>query len=283
MSVSSISFYQQDQSYWQNQQSWSQAESADNSLINTIGQAEVTQAKGLASIANQTALNRVDNEITALVQSVLSGNSTSSSSSSSTGSSNSSSSGSSSSSSAAPATGTGTAPLTTSTPLSSLGILPGGTITVSAGANMTVYTSTGNDTVADLIDALNVDLPTNAQVTASLNSKGQLVITGRNTTDTFVVGGTGIDASAIGFGIGNNTFEPTKPSSSSSNASGTSSSSDSSSSSTASSSTGSSNSSSNSSTTAAPTDTSLALQTFSTAASILSADGVGGTLVDMLA
>src|SRR5580704_9636346 len=147
MSVGSVSLYQQDQNYWAQAQAQSQATSADASLISVMGTAEVDQAKGLASIANKTALDRVNNQISALVQQVLSGTtSTSASTSSSTASTGSSSTP---SSTGAPATGTGTVPLTTGTSLSSLGVLAGGTISVSAGNNMTTYTSTGTDTVGD--------------------------------------------------------------------------------------------------------------------------------------
>jgi peptidoglycan DL-endopeptidase CwlO len=283
MGIGSISFWQQDQNYWQQAQAQSSASSADDALINVMGQAETNLAKGLASIANQTALNRVNNEITALVQQALqaSGSSTSSSSSGSTGSSSSSSGSSSSSATAssnssnspAPATGTGTVPLTTSTPLLSLGILAGAKISISAGANSTTYVSTGTDTVADLIDAINVDLPTNAQVTATLNSKGQLVITSRNDKDTIVVGG--YYAANIGFGVGNDTFSPTKAASSSSASS---------SSSATSNSTSSSNTSANSAsnTTSTTTVSSPISENISTAASLLSADGVAGTLVNLL-
>jgi hypothetical protein len=279
MSVGSISFWQQDQTYWQQAQAQSQASSADAALINVMGQAEVNEAKGKASIANQTALSRVNNQITALVQQILQGNSTSSSSDTSSSSSSSSTS-SSSSNSAAPATGTGTVILTTSTPLSSLGIYAGAQINISAGANLTTYVSTGTDTVADLINAFNVDLPTNAQVTASLNSKGQLVITSRNDTNTFVVGG--YYAANIGFGVNNNTFSPTKATSSSSTSS-TSSSSSNAASDTSSSSNSSTKGASTSSSESKTTVSSLASENISTAASLLSADGVAGSLVDLLA
>jgi hypothetical protein len=279
MSVGGIgstpSFYQQDQDYWNKAQAQSQASSADAALINVMGQAESNLAKGLASIANQTALNRVNNKISALVEQLLnpSGSSTSSSSSNATASS-----ASSSSTPGSPATGIGTARLTTNTSLSSLGILPGGTITVSAGNNATTYTSTGTDTVGDLINAINIDLPTNAQVTASLNAGGQLVITSRNDTDSIAIVGSGTDATAIGFGAGNAGFQPTAPSSGSSAASGSSTPSTASTTSAASG-----KSSSTSSSKSLPSLVALTEQSLSTAAGILSGDGVGGTLVDMLA
>jgi hypothetical protein len=282
MSIQSVSFYQQDQNYWQQAQAQSQASTADAALINVMADAMTTESKGKASIANGEALKRVNTQLTAAIQSLLqpsSSDSTSSSSSASTGSTSSSSSSGSSSSSPSPATGIGTAPLTVGTSLFTLGILQNGTITVSAGANMTTYTSTGTDTVANLINALNINLPTNANVTASLNSHGKLVITSRNTADVIVVGGSGTDAAAIGFGVGNNTFQPTQAASSAANSS----SSSSASTGTSSSATGSSTSKSASSSKSTTTNSSPALQTFGTAASILSASGVSGNLIDMLA
>ena len=95
------------------------------------------------------------------------------------------------------------------TSLSSLGILPGGTLTFSASTNATTYTSTGTDTVGDLINAINIDLPTNAHVTASINADGQLVITSMNNKDSIAVVGSGTDAAAIGFGAKNSSAQPT--------------------------------------------------------------------------
>ena len=276
---STLSFYQQDQNYWSQVQNEDAATSADAALINVMGQAETNLAKGLASIANQTALNRTNSQISALVEQVLnpSGSSTSSTS-GSTGSSTSSGS-SAASTPASPATAIGTARLSTGTSLSSLGILPGGTVTVSAGTNATTYTSTGTDTVGDLINALNIDLPTNAQLVASVNTKDQLVITSRNDTDSIAIVGTGTDAAVLGFGVGNSGFQPTA-------ASGSSATSGSSTSSASSSSASSSTASSTSSSTSASTSRSyatVASETASSAASLLSASGAGGTLVDLLA
>ena len=274
----SQSFYAQDQNYWSQAQAQSQAQAADAALIDNMGAAVTNRSAGLSSIANQTALNRVNSEISQLVQQALeaqSGGSTSSSSTSS-GASTSSSSSASSTSGPTPATGTGTALLNTATPLANLGILAGGTITVTAGTEATTYTSTGSDTVGDLINALNIDLPTNAQVTASVNGKGQLVIASRNTTDTVSIGGSGTDAAAIGFGAGNTSFSPGKGSASTSSTSSAASASSASTSS-------SSSSSSSASSSKSVAYTTPAEQTVSTAASILSANGVSGTLVDLLA
>ncbi|HEX4408541.1 MAG TPA: flagellar hook-basal body complex protein [Xanthobacteraceae bacterium] len=103
------------------------------------------------------------------------------------------------------ATGTGTiGAMSSSTTLSSLGVSAGQTITVSDGTNTTSYTSTGTDTVGDLMSAINGG---SATVTASLNGSGDLVLAGNNFTSSVTVGGTA--ASAIGFGAGQNSFSPT--------------------------------------------------------------------------
>jgi|SRR5579862_85879 len=282
MSTGSIgstpSFWQQDQNFWQAGQTRSQSLAVDTELSNVMANAEATLSKGLSSIANQTALTRTNNQISSIVQQLLQSESASSSSStgstassSSSTSSSSSSSGSTSSASATPlpATLIGTTRLTASTSLSSLGILPGGTITVSASTNGTTYTSTGTDTVGDLINAINIDLPTNAQVTASINASGQLVITSRNNKDSIAVVGSGTDAAAIGFGAKNSSAQPTKPSSGSSST------------------TGSSSSSSGSSTTSALSTAgafakTLAQTRASSAQGILTGSGVNGSLLNML-
>jgi flagellar hook protein FlgE len=103
------------------------------------------------------------------------------------------------------AVGTGTqGSLTVNTTLASLGITSGETVTVNDGTNTTSYTATGTDKISDLIAAINGGT---AAVTASLNSSGDLVLTGNNYTASITVGGTG--ASAIGFGAGQNSFSPT--------------------------------------------------------------------------
>jgi hypothetical protein len=276
---STPSFYQQDQSYWSQAQAEDQASSANDALINVMGQAETNRAKGLASIANETALKRVNNQISALVQQILSGNTASSTGSSTGSSSSASGSAAAPSTKGAPATAIGTAPLTTSTPLANLGILVNGTISVGAGGHVTNYVSTGSDTVGDFINAINQDLYGNANVIASLNSKGQLVITGKNDSDTVTVEGD--DAANIGFSVKNSTFKPTAPS-----APPAASSSSPASSATASSSSGTSGSSSSSAAAKSDVVTSrvaLTEQNLSTASGILSANGISGNLVDMLA
>jgi hypothetical protein len=290
-SVGSISFWQQDQNFWAQGQRNDQTQSEAAVVITQMFNATSTLSGGLSSIANQTALNRVNSALSSAVQSALqseTGSSTASSSSDSTvSSSGSTSSGASSPTvAAAPATGTGTAPLATSTSLFTLGILAKGTITVSDGTNMTTYTSTGTDTVGNLINAINSGKSGNAAVTASLNLSGDLVLTGNNATASVIVGGT--YAANIGFGAKNDTFLPTAPSSNSSNTSTASSSSSSSSAATsstglASSGTSSSTGSSTGSALAGLLNSAYALQTGGTAELLLASSGSSGTLLDLLA
>ena len=93
---------------------------------------------------------------------------------------------------------------------------------MSDGTNTTTYSSTGTDTVGDLVNALNQkNVYGNAQVAAWLNSSGDLVISGLNVTDPVSVGGT--FASNVGFGAKNSSFQPTAPTPASSSSSATSS------------------------------------------------------------
>ncbi len=102
------------------------------------------------------------------------------------------------------AVGTGTVSgLTSSTTLASLGINSGDTITIDDGTNTTTYTSTGSDDISNLISAINSG---SAAVTASLDGNGHLVLTGNTYTSSITVGGTA--AADIGFGAGQNSFEP---------------------------------------------------------------------------
>jgi hypothetical protein len=230
-----------------------------------MGAAITNRESGLSSIANQAALSRVNNQIAADEKALQTASASGSGSS-----------GSSAPKGPAPATAIGTTPLTTSTPLSTLGIPPNGTITVSDGTNTTTYSSTGTDTIASLIGAINANVAGNAYVTASLNGKGNLVITGKNQKESVIVGGT--FASDVGFRPGNQTFQPTagSPSSSSSSASS------------ATSGTSASTGATTSSSTGISTKTSKALQavtnaeTVTTAASLLAQSGVSGNLIDML-
>src|SRR5579883_1965238 len=223
MTIGSISFWQQDQAFWSQSARRSQAQAQSAALINVMSNAMTTLSSGLASIANQTALNRVNSQLSAAVQSALasinggSSSSPSSTAGASTAASSSTSSSASGSSTAPPApppkplpaTGTGTASLAANTPLLTLGILAGGSISITAGTNTTTYKSTGHDAVGDLINAINTSAATKANVTASLDPNGRLVITSNNTTDSITI--SGIYAGNIGFGPGNTTFMPTKP------------------------------------------------------------------------
>ena len=99
----------------------------------------------------------------------------------------------------AAAVGTGTVgSLSLATPLTT-----GDTYTVDDGTNTTSYTAVAGDTIQTLINKINGG---SAAVTASLNSSGQLVLTGNNDIASITVGGTG--AASIGFGAGANSFEP---------------------------------------------------------------------------
>ena len=197
---SSTSFWQQDQAFWQQNQN-SSSIAATNAAINAMSAAETNLGKGLASIANSSALNRTNSQLMAAIQKVLNGNTGQTTSSTGT---------SSATTTKVPvaATGTGTAALSTSTPLALLGVLAGGKISVTAGMHTTTYTSTGTDTVGDLLRTINTNSFGSAQVTAALNSHGNLVLTSKNTTDVILVGG--LYASNIGFGVGNTAFKPTK-------------------------------------------------------------------------
>jgi len=107
----------------------------------------------------------------------------------------------------AAASGTGTVTgLASGTLLSTLGLNSTTPITVYDGTNTTTFTPNagGTSTVGDLISAINGG---SAAVTASLNASGQLVLTGNNDTASITVGGTG--ASDIGFGAGQDSFNPT--------------------------------------------------------------------------
>ncbi len=271
MSIGSLAFWQQDYNYWhsdsfydrdqnylQDQRALDQQQSDEASLFSDMGASITTQTTGLAQIATQEAQARVNKQIAADEAQLnqLSGTS-SSSSNAPTG--------------PAPATGTGTVPLTTSTTLASLRIPPGGVITVSDGTTTTTYTSTGTDTIADLIGAINANVAGNAYVTATLNAKGNLVIAGKNMKESVTVGGT--FAPSVGFGPGNQTFNPVAaPASSSSSTSATSASSSSSSASSKS-------ASSQGSGAVVPT---LSSVNDSSAATLLGDSGVSGSLVDML-
>ena len=109
----------------------------------------------------------------------------------------------------AKAVGTGSVVLATglTTPLSTLGFTagpPATTVTVGDGTTTTTYPYTAGDTVANLNTAINSG---SANVVASVGAGNQLILTGGNFLDPITVGGTG--AAAIGFGTGQNSFQPT--------------------------------------------------------------------------
>jgi hypothetical protein len=254
---SSTSFWQQDQAFWQQNQN-SSSTAATNAVINAMSAAETNLGKGLAGIANSSALNRTNSRLMAAIQNVLNGNAGQTTSSTGT---------SSAATTTIPvaATGTGTAALSTSTPLSLLGVLAGGKISVTAGMHTTTYTSTGTDTVGDLLKTINTNSFGSAQVTAALNSHGNLVLTSKNTTDVILVGG--LYASNIGFGVGNTTFKPTKKTAPAASTPAT---------------TQSPSKTGSTASTAKPYSP-PANETVSTAASLLSNSGVAGSLVNLLA
>jgi len=284
MSIGSLSFWQQDANYWNRSQARDQSLAQSAALITAMGNAITSQTQGLASIANQTALNRVNTALTAAIQSALQSSQDGSGSSSSAGTAGSSSSSPSAASGStqgtsatfsAPALGTGTIPLTPGTTLLALGILPSGTVTVSE--------------------------PGNANVAAWLNGKGDLVISGKTDFDNVNVGGT--YAPAIGFGSANNSFQPVTPSSSTSTSGASTGGSSTSSPSVTSSSpstsangappssaaAGGTNQTAGSSIGASPGSTSsglinsaLALQTGGTAEYLLASSGSSGTLLNLL-
>ncbi len=238
---------------------WSSSLAATDSLISAMGAAETNLGKGLASIANGKALTRTNNQITAEIQSILTGgtgtttSSTNSSSAAAT--------------KAKPAVGTGKVSVSVSTPLSTLGIPQGGSVYVSANGKTTAFTSTGSDTVGNLLSTINTNLPDNAQVSATLNSKGNIVLTSKNTNDQISVNG--VYASNIGFAVGNQTFKPTpasKPAAS-----------------TASSTTSSSSTSSTSTKSSTAGLESTFTHNATSAASLLASSGASGSLVNLIA
>jgi len=112
----------------------------------------------------------------------------------------------------AKAAGTGSVllPGGAATTLASLGFTagpPATTITVGDGTNTTTYTYTAGDKISDLNTFLNAAVVGNANVSASVSAGNQLVLTGGNFIVPITVGGTG--AAALGFGVGQNTFQPT--------------------------------------------------------------------------
>ena len=68
-SLGSVSFWQQDQNYWNQAQQQAQSAAASNALITTMGNLQTNKVRGLASIANELALSRVNAQLQAALQS----------------------------------------------------------------------------------------------------------------------------------------------------------------------------------------------------------------------
>ena len=289
MSINSISFWQQDQNFWARSARQSQSLASSAALMSVMSDAITSQSQGLAAIANQTALDRTNTALSAALQSALQGStgtSAGSSTSSSAASGSSSAPGSTSASTSpgdtgaisGPATGTGTMPLSSSTSLQTFHIIKGGTFSVSDGIGATVYTSTGSDTVGDLIKAINNASAGHARAFAWVDDKGKLNVASTDTSHTITIGGSA--AAALGFGTGNTFFQPatTAPSTtgSTSAAAGTSA-------------TGSTGQSSNTAAPAGPSpkpfaqNAAPALLTGGTAEILLASSGSAGFLVNLLA
>jgi flagellar hook protein FlgE len=94
--------------------------------------------------------------------------------------------------------------LTTGTTLASLGYGVGDSITVGDGTNTTTHVVAAGDDISDLLTTI---AGGTAAVTGSLDASGHLKFVSPNYLDTLTVGGTSPDL--IGFGVGNNTFQPT--------------------------------------------------------------------------
>ncbi len=285
MSVRSLSFWQQNQNYWYRVSQSSQKLATEAALITGMGNAITSETQGKSAIANQSALNRVNTELSAALQSAIAGQTGSSSNKSSGSSTGSKTASPAASTSGKVATGTGTVPLSVTTPLSTLGIINKNSLIISDGTNTTVYTSNGSDTVSDLIGTINADAAKGqAQVTASLNGSGHLVIAGKYLRD--VVSISGDNPSALGFGPNNNTFSPTlpaAPTAAKSSSSASASSSKSASSSGTSGSSASSSTSSSNSKTSPLLNSASNLQTDGTAEILMASAGSAGNILNMLA
>jgi len=280
MSISDLSFWQQNRNYWYRAAQRSQSLASSAALMSVMSDAITNQARGMASIANQTALNRTNAALSAAVQSALQGPNAGKSSSSSTASGSAPASASASPGDTAaisgPATGTGKVPLTGSTSLQTFHIIKGGTFSVSDGIGATVYTSNGHDTVGDVINAINSASPGHAQAFAWIDDSGKLKIAATDTSHTITIGGTA--AAALGFGAGNNSFQPATNTTSTSPASAS-----------ATPVSGSSGQSSNTTKPASPSpkpfaqNSAAALLTGGTAEILLASNGSPGFLVNLLA
>jgi hypothetical protein len=65
--MSSISFWQQDQNWQNSQQVWAQRLSNNNAFFSIMQSALSNQTTGLAAVANQAAINRVNTQIVKLL------------------------------------------------------------------------------------------------------------------------------------------------------------------------------------------------------------------------
>jgi hypothetical protein len=278
MSISSLSFWQQNQNYWVRASRRSQSLASSAALMSVMSDAITNQARGMAAIANQTALDRTNTALSAALQSALQGPNAgkSSSSSAASGSAPASASPGDTAAISGPATGTGKVPLTSSTSLQTFHIIKGGTFSVSDGIGATVYTSNGHDTVGDVINAINSASPGHAQAFAWIDDSGKLKIAATDTSHTITIGGTA--AAALGFGAGNNSFQPATNTTSTSPASAS-----------ATPASGSSGQSSNTTKPASPSpkpfaqNSAPALLTGGTAEILLASNGSPGFLVNLLA
>jgi uncharacterized protein len=73
VSISSVSFWQQDQNWRQSQQSWTQQLSGSAAASSVMTTALTNQSAGIASIYNQQALTRVTNQLQAAATAALKG------------------------------------------------------------------------------------------------------------------------------------------------------------------------------------------------------------------
>ena len=292
MSIGSLSFWQQNQNYWARASERTQQLASSAALMSVMSDAITSESQGLASIANQTALDRTNASLSAALQSALqgvTGTATGSSGGSSTASGSSSASGSASGSTSpgdagaisGPATGTGTVPLTAGTSLLTFHLIKGANFSVSDGIGTTIYNSTGSDTVGDLVNAINNAPPGHAQAFAWIDASGKLNISARDTSHTLTIGGSA--ATALGFGAGNNSFQPATTSASTTSSTGTTTGTS------GTSATGSSGQSGTSATSASPSPKPFAqnfstnLLTGGTAETLLASNGSAGFLVNLLA
>ena len=110
----------------------------------------------------------------------------------------------------AAAKGTGTVTtLSPGTTMASLGLTAGQTVTVSDGTNTDTYTVANGDTVATFLAAINGGTADVSAAIVPSGGPGSIVLTGTNDLASITVGGTPAASAALGFGAGQNSFEPT--------------------------------------------------------------------------